>query len=245
MSSAGRTLFQLGYEISPIIFTHGIAENMPGSMLPIVLFTQAASFIQGVLGGSDNLLNPDSFFAHFQPLAGSTLADFDYGRYPFANQNVAANAIIGQPLKVSMVMVCPAQGTFGYGSKLATLIALAATIKRHANRGGTYTVVTPAYIYTNCLLRSVTDISSGETGQPQITWRWDFEQPLLSLASAANAQSLLLKKITAGLPTAGSLSGGASQVGNLLNSDVSSVIPSSAPTPGAGVSGILESLPSQ
>jgi len=61
MSTALRTVFRLGYEISPVILTNGIAKLIPGGMLPIVALTEATGLIAGLLQGNglDALTNID------------------------------------------------------------------------------------------------------------------------------------------------------------------------------------------
>lgn len=225
--SAERTIFQLGYQISPVILTGGIASLIPGGMLPIAAITQAANFGIGLLQGSVNL-NLDGFFAQFEPLPGSTLVNNQIGRYPFANQTVAANAIIAQPLNVSLKMVCPANTQGGYISKLMTMTALQTVLASHNASGGTYAVATPSKIYSNCILTSLRDVSSGTGKQVQTEWQWDFEQPLISQADAAQQLSGLMSKISGGLPITGtpSWSGLASSVGNAASGAASSLFDS-------------------
>ena len=87
-------------------------------MLPMLAISQAGSFLSGLIsGGSD--LDLDSFFANFYPMPGSSLIDQQIGHYPFANQTVAANAIIVQPLTVSMLMRVPVRDPGGYSTKLS------------------------------------------------------------------------------------------------------------------------------
>ena len=50
-----RELYRLGFEISPVILCNGVAEAIPGGMLPIVALTQSASFVTGLIGGAINL----------------------------------------------------------------------------------------------------------------------------------------------------------------------------------------------
>lgn len=210
--STPRTIFQLGFDISPIILTAGIASFIPGEMLPIVALTEGPNFLTGLLSGNIET-SLDNFFAHFIPLPGTTLIDNQIATYPFANQAIAANATITQPLRVSLRMVCPVKETFGYATKLATMSALQAAIAEHTNLGGLYTVATPSFIYTNCLLTQLRDVSTGETRQSQVTWQWDFIQPLVSLQQAQAAQDALMTKLTNGLPTDGSWSGPSLQPG--------------------------------
>jgi hypothetical protein len=203
--SAGEIAFQLSFQCSPIIFTGGIAAQIPGGMLPIILITQSLSFIEGILAGSDGT-DLDDYFAHFQPLPGSTLINQSIGKYPFANQQVAANAIITQPLRISMRMICPARGESGYALKLATMTALRSAFYQHNLSGGTYTVATPTYFYTNCVMSDpgATDTSLGESKQVQNTYQLDFEQPLLTLQDAMAAQNNLMSQISGGLPVGAS-----------------------------------------
>ena len=217
LASAGRDIFRLGYEISPIILTGGIAINFPGQMLPVVAVTESASVITGFLNGTipDDL---DRYFAHFQVVTGSTLISNQIGEYPFANQQVAANAIISQPLNVSLMMTCPVQQSGGYPAKLATFTALQAILSQHNNAGGLYIVATPAFLYTNCIMVGLTEAGTTDSAQVQIQYQFDFEQPLVTVSAGQQAYSALLSKITggtmiAGQPTwSGPVAAGASQL---------------------------------
>lgn len=195
--------WKMSFQLSPIILTGGIAGNIPGGMLPIISLTEGLNFTRGLLSGKISLTNLDEYFATFQPLPGATLISNQVGTYPFANQAVAANAIIAQPLSVSMLMTAPARGPAGYAVKLATMIALQATLASHNNSGGTYTVVTPSYIYTDCLMLDMREAQGGGTKQPQVNWQIDFTRPLLTLQEAQSVQNSLMSRITSGVPIQG------------------------------------------
>lgn len=245
MIPAGLSAFKLTYEISPIILTGGIASGTAG-VLPIIAITQAQDYQNGLLNGvtSTQLVNSviasdiDSYWANFRPLPGSTLIDFQIGHYPFANQVVAANAIIAQPLRVSMLMMAPARAPNGYNSKLATVQAVRAALYQHASLGGTYTVATPSYLYTNCILTNLRDITDSGEKQPQVSWQWDFEQPLLTQQDAAQVQNSLTSKMTAQVPVQGDpppWSGVAPTAGNPGSGIGPSLIPAAQSLGGASV----------
>lgn len=236
--SAAGIAWKLTYEISPIILTGGIAQNIPGGMLPLVSITQAAGFVTGLLSGS-NIANLDQYFAHFQVLPGGSLISQDVGHYPFANQATAANAVITKPLRISMRMICPAQtaGGAGYISKLVTISALQAVLAQHNSSGGTYTVATPFYFYTNCLLLDLHDVTPGNEKQPQRDFQWDFEQPLLTQQQATQAMNSLMGQIGGGLPTTGAWSGLAPTVNAPPSLAAVSTVPAASNTGGAGVAG--------
>jgi uncharacterized protein YcfJ len=239
MSTAGRFAWSLSFEISPILLTRGIAQNLSGRVLPIVALTDGASLATGLL--SSGTLSVDNFFAKYYVLPGGMLINQQVATYPFANQAVAANAVITQPLPVSMMMVCPARpgsgaagavlgaaagglagaglgtgvapgivggalaGIGGYVGKLATISALQKSLAQHNSLGGTYTILTPSYIYTDCIMTAMRDVSSeGETKQYQVRWQLDFMQPLvLSAAAADSVLNSLAQKLQQGLPLTG------------------------------------------
>ena len=208
LETLGRQLYRLAFEISPIILQGGVgvAVGVPGGFIPIVALTESLNFATGLLSGGGPL-DLDNFFAHFRPLAGASMLRNRIGKYTFANQTVAANAIIADPLNVSLVMVCPAKGPGGYAVKLATMTALQATLQKHASLGGTYIVATPSLFYTDVILLGVTDVSGGDGKQPQEAWRFDFEKPLVTLQQATQVQNNLMSRLTNGTPTTGALSG--------------------------------------
>lgn len=245
MASIGEAAWKLSFELSPIILNNGIAAQIPGGMLPIIALTQAVSFATGLLSGGD-LTDLDSYFAHFKPAAGATLIENAIGKYPFASQVVAANAIIAQPLRVSMIMDCPARGPFAYFTKLATLTALQATLSAHSNLGGTYTVLTPTYFYTNTILTGLREVGNPDSKQPQIRWQFDFEKPLLTEEQAQQAQNNLMNKLTNGLRITGQPSW--STISNAVGLPPSlatlSLAPSASGTAASSVAnGILQGTP--
>jgi hypothetical protein len=241
----GREIFQLGYQISPIILTNGIASEIPGQMMPIVALTEAANFTLGLLSG-EGLPSLDQFFAHFRVLPGTTLIKNQIGNYPFANQQVAANAMIAQPLNIAVMMSCPARGRGGYVSKLATITALKKALALHINSGGTFTIATPSYIYTDCVMTGMRDVSSGSSRQVQTDWQLDFEQPLVTLDQAQQVYNSLMQKISSGLPTGTtpSWSGLASTVGSNLTTAAGNVSNSVSNLVGSVASGVSSAVSS-
>lgn len=225
--------FRLYYVISPIILTGGIAANMPGGALPIVNLTQANNY--DPLTGFAGNLALDDYFAHYQPLPGSTLIDQDIGLYPFANQQTAANAVITKPLSISLMMICPAKGTGGYATKLPILSALQQTLAQHNISGGTYIIATPGYAYTDCVMLAMRDVTGADTKQTQILYQMDFIQPLVTQAAAAAAQNTLLSKISSGtMLTSPSWSGPQAATGAPASGLAPSLIPSAQPSPVTG-----------
>lgn len=192
--ATGKTLFELAFQVSPIILSGGIASYIPGGYLPIIAITEGISVAQGVLNGQLPSSLSD-FFAQFTPLPGSTMVRYSTGKYPFANQSVAGNAIIKEPKNVSLRMICPAAGSGGYLAKLATMTMIQTVIEAHCAAGGTFIVMTPSLIYPNCLLLAIEDITGSGT-QVQTEWLWNFEQPLVSLSSAQAAMNSLTQMLS-------------------------------------------------
>jgi hypothetical protein len=162
------------------------------------------------------------------------LIEQEVATYPFANQTVAANATISMPLKISMLMVCPAKGLAGTTAKSATITMLQNVLAQHNLSGGTYIVATPSYMYTNCLMTGMRDVSGGESKQAQYMYQLDFVQPLLSLDQAQQAQSSYMQKMTNMTefqPNADgvlSFSGQSASIGNPASGLMPSVVPASS-----------------
>ena len=225
----GTAQFTLSYELCPIIFCGGIAQNMPGGVLPITSITEAESFPDGVLN-SGGPLSLDDYFAHFVPLPGGTLGENQIGEYPFANQAVAGNAVIAQPLIISALMICPARDEDGYAIKAAIMASLVQAMAQHDSLGGTYTYVTPTYFYTDLIRLRMVDVSTAQSKQAQNSYQIDFRRPLLTLEEAQSAQNTLMSKLSNGTQISGqpSYSGGAAAVGQ-----PSSLIGTSLPAGGS------------
>lgn len=207
LSSAARSAYDLAFQVSPIFLTGGVVSGVQGGILPVIAVVgQLAGFAQGALSSGFSM---SDFYARFVPMAGASVISNTVGTYPFANQYVAANAIIQQPLNVSLQMIAPVKDAGGYLSKLAVFTNLQNTFSSHNAAGGTYTVATPSYIYTGCIMTGMNDITGGDTKQQQIIWQLDFMQPLVSLSQAQNAQNSLMSALSNGQVTSGSLTAGA------------------------------------
>ncbi len=189
-ANAPRAQYDLAFQISPVILVGGIA-GVQGALLPIV-----------------NITNPtppaslDEAFAHYLPLPGSTLINQAVAMYPFANQVIAANATIQQPLTISLAMIAPVNQPGGYLTKLSAFSALQGKLAQHNSMGGTYIIATPAFIYQNMLMTAMTDITpevSAEDGkQVQFHYQLDFLQPILAAQGLQAAQNSLMRLITNG-----------------------------------------------
>jgi len=233
--SSGAAAFKLQFQISPIMLTGGIAGAIPGGVLPVLTLANIlGGGLTDVGAAADAAL--DSFFAYFQPLPGSTMIDQQIGMYPFANQNVAANATIQEPWAVSMLMICPAGRGGGYATKFALMQAMQSAFDNHNKSGGLYNVMTPSFVYTDTVMTAMTDVSSSSTKQVQNAYKLDFLKPLVTLAAAAGAQSALMSAVTNGTPTTGALSGATGLTGTTIGGASPTFVPNTANQGGAGVS---------
>jgi hypothetical protein len=230
--SAAAAAYRMQYAISPIIMSGGIASSISGGLLPVL--TLANQLLNSGLMVPDNTDDIEDFFAWFQPLPGGTLIDQQIGTYPYANQQIAGNATIQEPLNISLIMFCPAGKAAGYASKTVIMQAMQAAFKQHNVSGGMYTIMTPAYVYQNCVMTAMTDISSPMTKQVQMEYKLDFFQPLLTLQDAVAAQNALMNQISSGTATDGAQTGPA--IGDPTGATASTSMPntSSQGAPGIG-----------
>ncbi|WP_337049954.1 hypothetical protein [Serratia fonticola] len=199
--------FSLAFEISPILLCDGIATDIPGGILPIAVLTESLGLANGLLQG-DNL-SLENLATRFYPAAGTTLVVQDIDQYPFLNQASAANGVVQKPNRIVMEMKRPA-GTQngGYMSKGLTFAALKAALDNHHKAGGTYTILTPAFIYTGCLMHTMTDTSgfSDQNKQVQHTWSLEFIQPLLYVSQLDSVMNGVMNAFTKGTKVPGDFS---------------------------------------
>lgn len=197
MANFMSSVYDLAFQVSPIILTGGIVSNSIGGALPIIALNgQLASFALSAITSRSLSLN--DFYAHYIPIPGGQVINNSVAAYPFANQSVAANAMIEQPLSFSLLMIAPVNQTAGYMTKLALFTSLRTSLQQHVNAGGMFHVATPAFIYTNCLLTNMTDVTDPESRQKQTHWQLDFFKPLVTQPQAQTAMSGLMGKLAGG-----------------------------------------------
>lgn len=197
--------FKLAFEVSPILLVDGIASKIPGGVMPIAVLTEGLSIVNGLLHGEIRTRS----MAAFTPMVGTTLVQQDICNLNFYNQVTAANATVKKPNRVVMQMIRPASTEDGgYITKGMTFTALKMALDMHNQYGGCYTVMTPSFIYTRCLMRSFIDTSgfSEQNKQVQHTWQIEFEQPLSSVEQTVKTLASVLDKFDKGMPSDGALS---------------------------------------
>lgn len=228
--SAGLIAWRLAFQQSPIVLQGGITTLL-GGYLPIMAITELINLPLGLLGTGQ--VNPNTFFANFEPMDGTSILSQAIAHFPLANQQIAANATIQQPLVIGMKMVCPVINTFGFYERLALIMALQALLKSQNTSGGTYIVATPSFIYTNCLFKEMRQANSAESNQPQNTWVLEFEQPLLTLSDVQASAGSLFSQISAGLGVGQNpaFSGAAQAVGQSVSVAAPSVVGTAAVSP--------------
>jgi hypothetical protein len=240
---------KIQFQIAPIILVNGIASSIPGSAVSILAVTgptllqgpqgtnllnalvSADSAIAGTFyaGGSGanlgNFVNLDNAFGAFNVLSGGTLSVNTVPKYPLGDMTMAANAIVREPINISLIWDTPMRDDNAWAVKIAVFQMLKGVLDLHNNSGGVYSIMTPAYTYDNCILTALTDNSRSNSPVPQNAWKFDFERPMVvTTDDLAQAQNIFMNHMTQGLPTTGATAGG------LVSSDSS--VPSLSPTPG-------------
>ena len=199
VANAIRSAWSTLYQVSPIIMQGGSFANSPGGLFPMsALAGQILALGQGLLSDS-----PDPFFGLYTVIPGGTLINQSVATYPYASLQIAANATVQEPNRVSLLLKAPVKDGFGYLTKTAIFTSLQLALQTHNNAGGSYIVFTPAFMYQNGLLLTMTDVSDGESKQTQIMWQFDFYFPLITQADAATAYNTSMAKFAGGQPVVG------------------------------------------
>ena len=134
------TPVQLSYQVCPIMLTGGIASQISGGILPMLALVSTA-LLQ--IESQADINDLDDAFGAFNVLPGGTLVTQSIGKYPFANQYVAANAVIHEPLTISVIMDAPMRGPNAWEIKHATMTNLKMQLDNHNDAGGLYTIAAP------------------------------------------------------------------------------------------------------
>lgn len=204
--------FRHNYQIAPIILNGGIAAQMKNGQMTVLALTEGDENV--------NFANESDYFAHFKPLPGGTLYDFTPSEYPYASLNMAANAMLQNALRISLRMACPIRtGTNPYPSIQSKITRIQQQCTQHALLGGTFTVATPGFIYGDCLLLSLRDITPAGSNKVQEEFQWDFLQPLVTQQAASQSFNSLYAKLASNLPAGNppKNSGTTTSIGNPAN----------------------------
>lgn len=223
-----RSAYETSFQTCPIILVGGSV-----GMMPIVNLLSSNKYPLGLTSTADaidNIDNPANFFGQFRVMPGHSLMENEVATYPVANQTVAANAVITDPLRVSLEMIVPAGGQISFSDKLGIMTSLKGALDKHTAEGGWYNVSTPSYIYQGCLLTSLTDATDEEEGgQVQVRWIWSFMQPLLTVAAAQAAQNQAMAKISAQTQNAGDPPG-SKPIQSNISSPSSNIVQNTVPS---------------
>ncbi|MDF7673947.1 hypothetical protein PT277_08015 [Acetobacteraceae bacterium ESL0709] len=202
LNEAGRDIGQLAYVISPVILQEGIAKKM-GGLAPILLFTEAIDFLNGMLSGAMrgnlNIPSLDTLWCHWKQgptsaAATNFLIQNEISPKPMENLTAAGNAFNSQFPAVSLQMMCPARGPGAMVTKMATIMVLQRVLVRHQELGGRYIVMTPSYIWTDMVLKRVSDITEKPEQHPSSVYRFDFRRPITELKDVKTVADNIKKK---------------------------------------------------
>jgi hypothetical protein len=194
-ATAAQAAWDFTYQSSPIYLEGGTFAGLHVPFPMAGLAGSVLSIAQGLASGPGS-----PFLGKFMVIPGGKLLSQAAATYPFASQQIAANATVQQPIAVSLLLRAPVKDGFGYATKAAIFTSLKQALTLHNNAGGTYIVFTPAFMYDNCLLLDVTDVTDGESKQEQVMWQFDFYQPLITRAQANAATNPAMTRMIGGQP---------------------------------------------
>lgn len=194
-----REIYSLAFEKSPILLTGGIAQ-LVGGTLPIIALSEGMNILSNAITGNiKGILEGETFFI-FKPIAGGSVIRNAVAMTPFYNQVTVANSLISEPNTISLRCLCPISRSNHALSKTVKFTNIVNLLEYHNNNGGLYTVLTPSYIYRDCIMQNIIDENSSVDGSSQFqsVWRMDFIQALVSKSSATHVLNHFMEKATGG-----------------------------------------------
>ena len=191
LSAIGRFAIETVYELSPILLKNGIASEREEKLMLIGELTQSLPPLP--------LTENNGFFAHWKTIGGGSLMQNSVAQYPLANQATAGNAIVQQPVNISMLMYCPATSLYNFALRRTFISGILSSLDLHVRLGGLFVVYTPFFTYDNCVLTGIRDASEGSVTELQNAMIFDFMRPMImDEQEAQTAQNAFMSKITDG-----------------------------------------------
>ena len=135
-----------------------------------------ALFLTGKPAGIPSPLIGFSYRASGQ----SPLIKNDISIYPFINKVDTANGYVSKALDINVSMISPINENNTFAMNALKMNILVPALKAYAGRGGLFSLVTPFYIYRNCMLRGLVHDSHND-GIQGVNYTLELTQPLLAI----------------------------------------------------------------
>lgn len=143
--------------LSSVVNLAGVDVTSKGKILIETIFQQNAIFLNDVvkiMGVGLSVPLPLIGF-HYDPIQRIELLKFSYPKSPFLNREAMANTSIKQPTTFSIMANKPITRINSFLLNFGTNQAILKVLNDYIKGGGTFTIVTPWEVITNCLCKGV------------------------------------------------------------------------------------------
>lgn len=108
------------------------------------------------------------------------ISSWEWTQFAVANRSIATNAGIKQPNELSVELNIGGSPFEIMLSLNAIMLTFGNLLDKYTANGGTFTYITPAYIYNGCVFKKL--IVKNSKRHPGQTYRLELMQPLVSIA---------------------------------------------------------------
>lgn len=184
--------------LSNVVNLRGIEVSSPSKLLAQTLFQRNMIFLNDlpkILGAGASVPLPLIGFEYL-PLQRIELLNYSYSQYPYLNRETISNTSIKNPLRFQIQGVKPITSLNTMFLSLAVNIGLLELMDKYVAGGGTFTIVTPWGVLTNCVLEKIEGVQfMNDSGGQGFTFTF---QRVNIYEDTAGTQSNFIKALTAG-----------------------------------------------
>lgn len=184
--------------LSNVVNLRGIEVSSPSKLLAQTLFQRNVIFLNDlpkILGAGASVPLPLIGFEYL-PLQRIELLNYSYSQYPYLNRETISNTSIKNPLRFQIQGVKPITSLNTMFLSLAVNIGLLELMDKYVAGGGTFTIVTPWGVLTNCVLEKIEGVQfMNDAGGQGFTFTF---QRVNIYEDTAGTQSNFIKALTAG-----------------------------------------------
>ena len=184
--------------LSEFINLKGLEVTSPSKILAQTLIDRSSILLNDIpklFGAGASVPLPLIGFT-YMPMDRVELLNYSYSQYPFLNRESITNTYIKNPTRFQLLAVKPITRLNTFFFNFATNIALKKFLEKYINAGGTFLVITPWEVITDCVVEKLEGVKFNDTSLGE-GFLFSFYKPNI-YEDTTGSQSNFLKALTNG-----------------------------------------------